>query len=103
MGAGWGDGLAALSVILILAVGFEVQKVRRELRRLSGSLDALRERLGVNAPQKVPAEVVGLLQSGRKIEAIKVYRAATGAGLAEAKAAVERLAAGPGQDPILHT
>jgi hypothetical protein len=103
MGVGWGDGLAFLSAILILVVGFEVQKVRRELRRVSDSLGAIREKLGIVEPPKAPAEVFGLLQSGRKIEAIKAYREATGAGLAEAKAAVERLAAGSGPDQILHS
>ena len=34
------------------------------------------------------------LYRGRKIEAIKIYRKATGMGLAEAKAAVETLEAG---------
>jgi ribosomal protein L7/L12 len=36
-------------------------------------------------------EIIRLLQAGRKIEAIKRYRADTGAGLADARAAVERL------------
>lgn len=40
------------------------------------------------------AEVRTLLQAGNLIEAIKVYRSATGVGLAEAKAAVEALARG---------
>jgi ribosomal protein L7/L12 len=36
-------------------------------------------------------EIASLLRAGKKIEAIKVYRVDTGVGLAEAKAAVERL------------
>ncbi|MGY0387164.1 ribosomal protein L7/L12 [Nocardioides sp. WG-D5] len=36
-------------------------------------------------------EVVALVRAGKKIEAIKVYREATGVGLVEAKNAVERL------------
>lgn len=36
-------------------------------------------------------QVLALLSSGSKIEAIKVYREATGVGLAEAKSAVEAL------------
>lgn len=39
-------------------------------------------------------EIRQLLSSGNKIQAIKVYREKTGAGLAEAKDAVEALAAG---------
>ena len=37
------------------------------------------------------AEVIGCLQRGRKIEAIKRYREFTGTGLKEAKEAVEAL------------
>ncbi len=40
------------------------------------------------------AQVVALMQAGQKIEAIKLYRATFNAGLAEAKSAVEQLAAG---------
>ena len=36
-------------------------------------------------------EIAGLLRAGKKINAIKVYREVTGASLAEAKDAVERL------------
>lgn len=39
-------------------------------------------------------EIRQLLSSGNKIQAIKVYREKTGAGLAEAKEAVEALASG---------
>jgi ribosomal protein L7/L12 len=39
-------------------------------------------------------EVRRLIQAGQKINAIKAYRLATGAGLKEAKVAVERMAAG---------
>ena len=38
---------------------------------------------------KLPPEVRGLIQAGRKIEAIKKYRELTGAGLKEAKDTVE--------------
>lgn len=38
------------------------------------------------------AQVVALMTLGRKIEAIKVYRALTGAGLKDAKDAVEQIA-----------
>jgi len=36
-------------------------------------------------------EIASLLRAGKKIEAIKMYRADTGVGLAEAKSVVERL------------
>jgi ribosomal protein L7/L12 len=55
---------------------------------------------GTPPPQPPPAwtddleaAVIPLLAAGRKIEAVKVYRERTGAGLREAKEAVEALAA----------
>jgi ribosomal protein L7/L12 len=47
---------------------------------------------GPGAIPPVHPTVLSLLAAGRTIEAIKVYREATGVGLAEAKAAVEQLA-----------
>jgi hypothetical protein len=42
-------------------------------------------------PPEIAAEARALLAAGRKIEAIKRIRAATGLGLAEAKQLVERM------------
>lgn len=44
------------------------------------------------ATDQSEATIVRLLQEGKKIEAIKVYRDATGAGLRAAKASVEAIA-----------
>jgi ribosomal protein L7/L12 len=40
----------------------------------------------------IPEALYGALRQGKTIEAIKIYRSVTGAGLKEAKAAVERIA-----------
>nr|WP_240939860.1 ribosomal protein L7/L12 [Planosporangium flavigriseum] len=50
------------------------------------------DHLGVVDKQPELPEVVRELEAGRKIQAIKAYRDATGAGLKEAKDAVEALA-----------
>ena len=47
-------------------------------------------------PSDKKDEVLGLLKAGKKIEAIKVYREATGFGLKESKEAVEALAKAEG-------
>lgn len=49
------------------------------------------------------SELRSLLSSGRKIEAIKLYRERTGVGLAEAKSAVEALQVQPVDSPDLET
>jgi len=48
-----------------------------------------------SATESVHNRVLSLVQEGRKIDAIKLYREETGAGLAEAKEAVERVAIQP--------
>jgi len=50
------------------------------------------ERSSENLSQELPADVVSAIQANRKIEAIKLLRAATGMGLKEAKHAVEAYA-----------
>src|SRR5262245_11232038 len=60
-----------------------------------------RLRLPASLPDGVAAqgELLALLKAGQKIEAIKLYRDQTGAGLKEAKDAVEDLAARHGIVP----
>lgn len=91
-------GIFVLCWFIIFAIGWSArdvtQKLEARLDRLEQKLDAALTQLGVAIESaKPPSEVLGLLQAGRKIEAIKAYRNATGAGLAEAKAFVEQLAA----------
>lgn len=61
------------------------------LRRIEAKLDALLRHHELESPGDpgLDAEVRRLLDNGQKIAAIKRYRERTGAGLAEAKAAVE--------------
>lgn len=51
---------------------------------------------GGGLPQPIQDDLLGLLQQGRKIEAVRRYREATGTGLKEAKEAVEAFAAQAG-------
>jgi len=50
-------------------------------------------------PNDKLTEIEEALRQGRKIDAIKLYRECTGAGLPEAKAAVEQLESGPPSAP----
>ena len=68
------------------------------LRQLEEQVELLSARAGVPwsaemtpGADAVDSQVVALAHSGQKIEAIKRYRELTGAGLAEAKQAVEQL------------
>ncbi len=65
----------------------------RRMARLEKKVDVLLDHFGLADQFRVPAndQILQLLQEGRKIEAIKVYRETTGAGLKEAKEAVEEM------------
>jgi hypothetical protein len=72
-------------------VGILQSRTRDQLRRVEWKLDTLLKRSGIDLAAGADPQVVELLKAGRKIEAIKVYREQTGAGLAEAKQYVEDL------------
>ena len=68
----------------------------QRLRTLETQVAYLYRHLGIDPADAVPApsggvdaDVAQLINSGRKINAIKLYRDRTGAGLAEAKDAIE--------------
>ena len=91
-------GVVALVGLVLLYFVIESSSSRtrteltRRLNRLEDKVDLLLKHAGLEEPP-VPRqdEVVALVRAGKKIEAIKVYREATGVGLVEAKNAVERL------------
>ncbi|WNM28996.1 ribosomal protein L7/L12 [Streptomyces sp. Li-HN-5-11] len=89
-------GFAAVALaVLVGIVGNETRFTRtdRRLARIERKLDLIMDHLDLREEDPRLDEVAGLARAGRKIEAIKAYREATGAGLKEAKDAVDRLAA----------
>ncbi|MCY1137974.1 hypothetical protein OWR29_08185 [Actinoplanes sp. Pm04-4] len=89
--------------LIIALVGFGLivasrrdQRGSREAARLAAverKLDAVMKHLGIEEPRAAEdPDVVAHLVKGEFIQAIKVYRERTGAGLAEAKDAVEQIA-----------
>ena len=88
----------ALVAVIVVVVLVAVPMVARQrtgshdtgrLERVDRKLDLLATHLGVAVSAPLPNDVQAALDTGNKIEAIKRYRAATGAGLKEAKDAVE--------------
>jgi hypothetical protein len=57
---------------------------------LEQKLDLLLQHAGIQYIPRFPPAATEALLAGDKIKAIKLYREATGAGLAEAKDAVEK-------------
>ena len=61
------------------------------LARIERKLDLLLEKFDIQIVDQVDPDIVALVRSGNKIEAIRRYRRATGVGLKEAKDYVDRL------------
>ncbi len=59
--------------------------------RLERKVDLILSHLGLDPNQGMDDKIVELVKSGEKIQAIKLYREQTGAGLKEAKNYVEGL------------
>jgi hypothetical protein len=83
---------AAIAAVFVLRLASRESHVRA-LARLEDKIDALLKHEGIRFDPyaEVPPPVTDALRRGKKIEAIKEYRAATGAGLAEAKEYVEEV------------
>jgi ribosomal protein L7/L12 len=94
----WMPMLVLLPVLLVFLVDGNGQRAaaNRQARRLAAvdrKLGLIMDHLGIREPEpEAPARVLHELSAGRKIQAIKVYREATGVGLKDAKDAVELLA-----------
>jgi ribosomal protein L7/L12 len=86
--AAWASGF---SFGLLVFAFWLIAKTSASVARQERKLDALLKHSGVDLSTLAAREAEALIRAGRKIEAIKLYRELTGAGLAEAKAAVEKL------------
>jgi ribosomal protein L7/L12 len=81
--------LAVLGLSMVIAI---VQgRLKDQLAALERKLDLLLRYSGIDVTVQADKEAAELLRAGKKIEAIRIYRELTGAGLAEAKAHVEGL------------
>jgi ribosomal protein L7/L12 len=91
-------GLGTAVILVLVAVSTSVSRREAERRQvrlalIERKLDAVLDHLGIEVPEPHLQQVEALLRRGKTIEAIKAYRVATGAGLREAKEAVDRLSA----------
>jgi hypothetical protein len=83
---------------LLFIHGLEINRLRKRLAALSrveAKLDLVLQHAGIKyVPYaNLPAPVIDALQHGKKIQAIKLYREATGAGLKDAKDLIEEVMA----------
>lgn len=90
------DMLSFLIVFALLVAGFagveaRTKRTDRRMARVERKLDLVLDHLGLHQADPDLERVAALLRDGKNIQAIKVYREITGAGLKEAKEAVERM------------
>ncbi|WP_240677851.1 ribosomal protein L7/L12 [Actinacidiphila soli] len=86
------DYILPLLAISLFAYGLTVSAMESKIKRVERKLDLLLQHLGADEPTPAGLERVReQLRQGRQIQAIKIYRELTGAGLKEAKEAVDRL------------
>ncbi|MFJ7075393.1 ribosomal protein L7/L12 [Streptomyces sp. NPDC098781] len=85
--------LAAVALVMVFTIENRISRADRRVARVERKLDLVLDHLGLreNDDPRM-SEVAALLRDDKKIQAIKVYREITGAGLKEAKEAVERMA-----------
>ncbi|MDN3353393.1 ribosomal protein L7/L12 [Actinomadura sp. DC4] len=82
-------------IVGVLASSFTSSRTSaldKRLARVERQLTLIMRRLEIEEPETPLTAVVAEIEQGRKIQAIKLYREQTGAGLAEAKEAVETMA-----------
>lgn len=70
---------------------FSDPDVTRRLVLIEQKLDAIMSSLGIAVPEDNMDDCRELVRAGKKIEAIKLYRERTGAGLRESKDAVDHM------------
>jgi hypothetical protein len=88
----WLIGLGVIVVLAVLNTERQAGSIRRDVARVDRKLNLILQQLNISFDEfAVLSDRVKELarDPSRKIEAIKVYRQETGAGLAEAKETVE--------------
>jgi len=73
----------------LVGMASSISLMRKDINRINTNINKIAKQVGV--PDTITDELKRLLIEGRKIEAIKRYRMATGAGLIEAKEYVDSL------------
>ena len=86
------DYILPMLAVMLVAYGLTASALETKLKRVERKLDLVLQHLGVDElPPAGLEKVRDQLRQGRKIQAGKVYREFTGAGLKEANDAVERI------------
>ncbi len=80
-----GIAVAGLSLWIVSSIS----QIRSDITRININLNKIAEQVGV--PDTITDELKSLILEGKKVEAIKKYRIATGLGLKDAKEYIDSL------------
>ncbi|MFF8973826.1 hypothetical protein [Streptomyces sp. NPDC014995] len=83
--------IALTGIVTIVTVESRASRLDRRIRALDRKVDLLLEHLQIRNDDPQLADVAALARDGQDVAAIKKYREITGAGLLEAKQAVDRM------------
>lgn len=85
----WGIIVGAL----LISIGRDNSMLRKEIARVNLTLDKIAKHIGVTDPvtENIDEELKSLIIEGKKIQAIKKHRMATGFGLKESKEYIDSL------------
>ncbi len=83
--------VAGLVIAGFASVESKISRTDRRAARIEQKLDLILDHLAIRQDDPQLEHVAALARDGKKIQAIKAYREATGVGLSEAEQAVERM------------
>ena len=84
--------VVVIGLVVALQAGKSTKPDARKLAAIERKLELVMDHLGIVEPEVDMPDVVRALEQGNKIEAVRAYRKATGATLADAKNAVDAIA-----------
>lgn len=83
--------LTCVVVLSVASIQTALSRSERRVARVECKLDQVMRHLGLEEEVPRRDEILALVRDGKQVQAIKLYREATGAGLAEAKQAVDAM------------
>ncbi|MDT6986493.1 hypothetical protein ACFSUJ_17750 [Streptomyces lusitanus] len=83
--------LTCVVVLGVASIQTALSRSERRVARVERKLDQVMRHLGLEEEVPRRDEILALVRDGKQVQAIKLYREATGAGLVEAKQAVDAM------------
>ncbi|MGA5415219.1 hypothetical protein [Streptomyces pseudogriseolus] len=83
--------LTCVVLLGVASIHTALSRSERRVARVERKLDQVMRHLGLEEEVPRRDEILALVRDGKQVQAIRLYREATGAGLVEAKQAVDAM------------